>query len=314
MKALTYAAVIAASLVLGLAHASGGSDGSSTEASGVYPFQIAMPQGSVPEGIAIKGSQAFVTSLSTGAIYKVDLLSGDHDVFSPATGAAAAGIMLDGKGRLFIAEGGAGTARVIDSNTGKELASYKLAATDKTFVNDFTRLGNAIYVTESFSPFLYKLPLGEAGRLPDPEAVETIPLTGIAYGEGFNANGITPTPDGKALLIVQTNTGVLFRVNPANGVAEPVDIGDADLTAGDGMLLEGNALYVVRNMANTIAVLEINDDGTRARLKTELKDPGFDTPTAIARFNDRLYLTNARFTVGDAASADFTVNAVSYQP
>jgi hypothetical protein len=39
----------------------------------------------------------------------------------------------------------------------------------------------------------------------------------IAYGEGFNANGIDSLRGGHTLVIVQSNTGKLFRVNPRNG-------------------------------------------------------------------------------------------------
>ncbi|WP_371583799.1 hypothetical protein [Streptomyces sp. NBC_01314] len=39
------------------------------------------------------------------------------------------------------------------------------------------------------------------------DALVHIPLSGdIAYQSGFNANGIARTPDGKALLVVQSNT------------------------------------------------------------------------------------------------------------
>ena len=36
---------------------------------------------------------------------------------------------------------------------------------------------------------------------------------------GFNANGIALTPNGRALLVVQSATGLLFRVNPRTGEA-----------------------------------------------------------------------------------------------
>ena len=46
-----------------------------------------------------------------------------------------------------------------------------------------------------------------------------MPLTGdIVYQAGFNVNGIDATPNGKRLIIVQSNTGQLFKVN-RRGVA-----------------------------------------------------------------------------------------------
>lgn len=275
---------------------------------------IALPTGSIPEGIAIRDSHAFVTSLADGTVYRLDLLTGTHEVFGAPTGNTSVGILADPYQRLFVAEGRSGSVRVLDAHSGKALASYQLATDEPRFINDFTRLGNAIYATDSFAPALYRLPLGEDGALPQQADIERLPLRGIAYRDGFNANGIAPTPDGKALLVVQTNTGLLYRVDPASGAATRVDIGDTDLKGGDGLLLEDHTLYVVRNIPNTLTVLEVDAAGTRARLKAELKDPGFDSPTTVARFRDRLYLPNARFTHAAPATAEFNVISVGYLP
>lgn len=274
-----------------------------------FPPTLSLPDGSVPEGIAIKGAQAYVTSFADGTVYKLNLATGRHKVLSPATGTGAVGIMFH-DGRLFVAGGTAGTVRVLDPGSGKELASYTVGTTSKTFVNDFTVLDGVVYATDTFDPVLHKLPLGENGELPAANQVETIALDGVTYSEGFNINGITTTPDGEALLLVHTNTGLLYRVEESTGAAAPVDIGEADLTWGDGMLLEGNTLYVVRNLPNTVAVLELDDAGTTASLTDELTDPRFDTPTTIARFKDSFYLPNARFTATDPSSADFFVTAI----
>jgi hypothetical protein len=49
---------------------------------------------------------------------------------------------------------------------------------------------------------LYRLPLGPDGQLPSASDVHRVPLTGaIVYAPGFNANGLTRTPDGRALLV-----------------------------------------------------------------------------------------------------------------
>ncbi|GHH76281.1 superoxide dismutase [Promicromonospora soli] len=275
----------------------------------VFPSTLSLPDGSVPEGIAISGIHAYVTSFADGTVYKLNLATGRYKVLSPATGTGAVGIMLH-DGRLFVAGGTAGTVRVLDPGSGEELASYTVGTTGQTFINDFTVLDGVVYATDTFSPVLHKLPLGENGELPAADQVETIALDGITYSEGFNVNGITTTPDGEALLLVQTNTGLLYRVEESTGAADQVDVGEADLTWGDGMLLEGNTLYVVRNFPNTVAVLELDDTGTTAALTDELTDPRFDTPTTIARFKDSFYLPNARFTAEDPSSANFFVTAI----
>lgn len=308
---LCAAAVMASASLLASEDLLAASGTSQDEASST---SIPMPTGSVPEGIAIGNGTAFVTSLSQGAVYRIDLEAGTSEVLRPGNGHSAVGILLDDQERLFVAGGRGGSVEVIDAGTGEILASYKVAEAEETFVNDVDRLGDAVYATDSFAPVLYKLPLGEGGELPAEDDIEAIPLSGMSYVEGFNANGITQTPDESALLIVQMNTGDLFRVDPASGTAEAVDAGEADLKWGDGLLREGNILYVVRNMVNSISVLELDDAGTTARLKDELTDPGFDTPTTIARFEDRLYLPNARFTVEDPASAEFSVIGIRYEP
>jgi sugar lactone lactonase YvrE len=292
----------------------GAEDTSRERQASAFPATVAMPKGSIPEGIAIKGTHAFVTSLSDGTVYKVDLATGKHEVLTPASGAGAAGIMIDNKGRLFVAGGAAGTVRVIDSARGEVLATYKVATGRNAFVNDFAVLGNAIYVTDSSTPVLYKLPLGEKGKLPKQEDIEVVKLNGITYGDGFNVNGIAPTPDGKSLLVVQTNKGLLFRVDETTGAAEPVDAGGVDLTHGDGMLLEGNTLYVVRNMSNTVAVLQLDNTGESARLVNKITDSRFDAPTTIARYEDTFYLPNARFTLKNPTTADFFITAVRMSP
>ena len=59
-------------------------------------------------------------------------------------------------------------------------------------------------------------------------------------------------------MIVQSNTGFLFKVNPSSGVARRIDLGGAVLTNGDGVLVDGRTVYVVRNQLNRIAVVRVS--------------------------------------------------------
>jgi len=101
-------------------------------------------------------------------------------------------------------------------------------------------------------------------------------------------------------------------VNPRTGATTKVDVGGADLTNGDGLLLLGRTLYVVRNRNNLIAVVSLNSAGTAGQLRREITDTRFDVPTTVAAFGDRLYLPNARFgTAGpDPNAATYTAVAV----
>ena len=134
-----------------------------------------------------------------------------------------------------------------------------------------------------------------------------VPLRGA--WAGTSANGIARTPDGKALLVIQSSTGLLFRVNPATGFATQVDLGGSLLLNGDGLLLSGRTLFVVQNRLNQVAVLRLNSAGTSGELTQLLTDPRFDVPTTVAAFGNRLYLPNARFTT--PPTPDTTYNAVA---
>ncbi len=128
---------------------------------------------------------------------------------------------------------------------------------------------------------------------------------------GFNLNGIARTPDGDALLVVQSNTGFLFRVDPATGAATRVDLGGALLTNGDGLLVVGRTLYAVQNQLNRVAVVELNKAGTEGEVTGFLTDPRFDIPTTVAAFGNRLYLPNARFSTPPTPTTPY--NAVGIE-
>ncbi|MFD9192298.1 SMP-30/gluconolactonase/LRE family protein [Streptomyces phaeochromogenes] len=175
-----------------------------------------MPTGFFPEGIAIgNGPTAYITSLANGDVYRLNLVTGAGRVLTPGPGTGAVGIAFDACGRLFVAGGQAGTAWVINPATGRVVTTYRLGAEGSSFVNDFVFTRDAAWITDSSTPVLYKLPLGRRGALPSQADVVRIPLGGdIAFESGFNANGIAQTPDGKALLVVQTNSGLLFPRRP----------------------------------------------------------------------------------------------------
>lgn len=277
----------------------------------LFPTTIALPAGFQPEGIAIGARPyAYFGSRANGDIYRANLATGRGRVISAGPGTQSLGMKIDNRSRLFVAGGNAGNARVIDVRTGRVLASYQFA-TGTTFVNDVVLAHGAAWFTDSLNPVLYKLPLGRRGSLPTAAQVVRVPLTGaITYGPGNNANGIARTPDGRALLIVQSNTGRLFRVDPATGVTTAVDLGGESLIYGDGLLLQGRTLYAVQNRLNTVAVLRLDSAGRTGRLIERVSDPRFDVPTTIAAYGNRLYLPNARFTTPATPTTTYTAVAI----
>ncbi|MGH3023338.1 MAG: SMP-30/gluconolactonase/LRE family protein [Gaiellaceae bacterium] len=279
-------------------------------AGGGFPERIELPDGFAPEGIAIgRGKTFFVGSIPTGAIYRGDLRTGEGGVLvAGAPGRQAIGLDLDVRKRLFVAGGPTGRAFVYDSRSGALLAEYQLTAAP-TFVNDVAVTRDGAYFTDSLRQQLYRVPIGPGGALG--ASAETIPLTGdIAYVAGFNANGIDATPSGKTLVLVQSNLGKLFTADPRSGVAREIDLGGETVTAGDGILLDGKVLYVVRNRENRIAVVRLSRDLSEGEILTHLTHPDFDVPTTIAELGNRLYAVNARFGTPVTSTTPYWVTQV----
>ena len=273
----------------------------------LFPTEIALPNGWLPEGIAIGVLPfAFFGSRADGDLYRVNLITGNGSVFSQGPGTPSVGLKVDLRARLFVAGGPGGDGRVVSAITGEILASYSFASAP-TFVNDVVLTPQAAWFTDTQRPFLYKVPFGLFGRLPSQSEVVAVPLGGA--WAGTSANGIARTPDGNALLVIQSATGLLFRVDPATGAATQVDLGGTLLTNGDGLLLSGHTLFVVQNRLNRVAVVELNSAGTSGEVTQFLTDPRFDVPTTVAAFGNRLYLPNARFTT--PPTPETTYNAIA---
>jgi sugar lactone lactonase YvrE len=260
-------------------------------ASARFPERIPLPDNFRPEGIAIKGHTFYVGSIPTGAIYRGDLRTGEGTTINEgaATGRASIGVEYH-RGLLFVAGGGTGKGFVYSARTGDLLATYTFftpTGQGQTFVNDVVVARGGAYFTDSVRPFLYRVSGGQ---------VTAIPLTGdIVYGPGNNANGIDTTPNGKTLIIVQTNVGKLFTVDRRTGVTREIVL-NKSVTNGDGILLDGRrTLYVVQNRDNKVAVVRLNRQLTAGTVIAELTDPDFDVPTTIDEFGKRLYAVNARF-------------------
>ncbi|KAB1187598.1 MULTISPECIES: superoxide dismutase [Haloferax] len=280
-------------------------------AKSAFPAVIPLPIGFQPEGIVTGlGTDFFVGSLAGGAIYRGDLRTGSGDVFVPPTGGPAVGLSHDARSNyLFVAGGPTGRASVYDADTGALVADYELQ--DSQFVNDVVVTRTAAYFTDSARPSLYRIPLGAGGDVPNQSAVEEIPLSGdFTSVAGFNANGIDAPPNGKYLIVVNTSTGLLYKVDPASGDATEIDLGGETVTAGDGILLAGRTLYVVRNQLNQIAVVTLDPDATAGEVVDVITNPLFDVPTTVTGFGNSLYAVNARFGT-PPANAEYDVVRVS---
>jgi len=279
----------------------------SANAGQAFPEIIPLPGEWGPEGIEVgRGTDFYAGArhLSTfaGAIYKGDLRTGAGDILVPSQpGRAALGLKLDKRSNnLFVAGGPTGAAFVYDGLSGEDLAQIQFAAPPATFVNDVVVTKKAAYFTDSLRPSFYCVPLLPGGQLPNPPVFTEIPLGGgFEFDPGFNINGIAATPNGKALIVVHSGAGLLYRVDPESGVATLIDLGGELVTSGDGLLLEGHTLYVSRNSLNRIAVVKLDPSLTTGVYVEDILSPDFKIPTTIAGFGSSIYAVNARFNLGN---------------
>jgi hypothetical protein len=272
-------------------------------ASAPFPSRIDLPTGFGPEGIAVGAGSTFYTGSLRGAgIWRGDLRTGDGELLVTA-GGPFVGMKVDAHGRLWVAGGPAGNGYLFDARTGDPLATIPLApAGAASFVNDVVVTADAAWFTDSFRGVVYRVSL-------DGTSADPINLSGIAPPAPgvFQLNGIDATPDGRTLVVVNSTAGTLFTVDTTSGEATPIELQGGPVTAGDGILLHGRTLYVVRNELNVVAVVQLSPDLRSGTVVGELTGDT-DVPTTVARFGASLYVVNAAFRPPGAPPAvDFWV-------
>jgi sugar lactone lactonase YvrE len=275
------------------------------------PDRIDLPDGWQPEGITTDGKVLFSGSLANGAILRANPRNGNTRIIARGReGRMAVGVDYDrSRDLLWVAGGGTKTIRAYDAHSGALLATYDFPSAGDRFINDLVVRRRGVFATDSSNQELLvvRLPLGD--RLPGQGAATTRPLTGdLVYQDGFNLNGIVKS--GRRLIAVQSNTGLLFRINPFTGRTRMIDLDGFLVTNGDGLEIDGDILYVVRNQNNEIAVVDLNRRLTRGNVVDQITDDDFDTPTTVALLRDSLYAVNARFGTTEPQPADYWITRV----
>src|SRR5262249_79178 len=252
-----------------------------------------------PEGVAYQPATGnyFVSSNNDGTIFRGNLREPAAAVFlQPGADGrtTATGLKVDSRGRLFVSGAGTGQMFVYDAASGALLGKLSNGKT-QTFINDvaITSDGNA-YFTDSLNPILYKVAADANGHY-TLESWLDFTGTPLTYQQGFNLNGIVASDDGKYLLVVQSNTGKLFRIEIASKAVSEVNLGGATLNNGDGMLLNGQTLYVSRNQNGLIVKVQLAADLASGSVVSSTTDPLLAYPTTLAWANGRLLVVNSQF-------------------
>jgi sugar lactone lactonase YvrE len=305
-RSLTAALLTAGLVATPVAHA----DAAQHAATRTLPRHNNLPDGFQPEGITIRGGpRAYLGSRADGDIYAANLRTGRGRVISQGDGTPAVGLKLDARKRLWVAGGDDGDAKVVNARNGRVLAHYDFTAGD-SFVNDVLLRKGSAWFTDSRRAVLYRVTPhnGQAQQA----SVRTVPLGGAwtQVPDVNNANGISTTPDGRALLVIQSANGFLFRVDPRSGNATRVALGGATLVNGDGLLRRGRLLYAAQNRDNKVAVIRLGKHGRAGRLVRTRTSSDFDVPSTIASWRSGLYLPNARFTTPATPTTAYWITRV----
>jgi sugar lactone lactonase YvrE len=270
-----------------------------------------------PEGVAYDEGRDryFVSSQSNGAI-----LSGDPDrpaaplLSPPGAGgrANANGLDTDRQGRrLFVAGGQTAKLFRLNARTGATTGTFALGT--GSYANDVgvTR-HRGVFVTDSLQPVLWRVGARAASGAAEPWLDLT--TTPIAYATGFNLNGIEATRNGRRLVAVQTNTGQLWRISTkTKRVREIILRGGERVTNGDGLVLRGRTLYVVRNAQGEIVKVKLAKSLASGRIVRRTTNASFRFPTTADIARGRMLVVNSQFDrrgAGQPPERPFTLSSI----
>lgn len=151
--------------------------------------------------------------------------------------------------------------------------------------------GNA-YVTNSAGNYIWKVNSnGEASIFSNSTRFTEYPVDREASYSFCGLNGIAYVSSGGYLLVVQTNTGKMFKVDAEDGTARLVLLNE-DLTAPDGVALRSDGVVlVVTPEVNKLWFLKSNDGWGEGVVfdKIDLDKEGYPT-SVVARERDRAYV------------------------
>jgi sugar lactone lactonase YvrE len=277
------------------------------------PTRIGLPTTvSFPEGIAYDaaGGALYTASAEDGTVIRVNASTGEAAVVTPAgrlmpagttTFPGPLGMEVDSSGRLWVAGGFTGKVWVVNTADGAVLKDVTVPTTPKSLINDVAIVGSTGYFTDTFVPTLWRLS-AEGNTFGNIEPWLDLSDTPIEYGaEGPNLNGITVTPDGRTLIVVHMGKGLLFKIDIATKAVSAIDTAGADLTTADGLVLDGDTLYVIRQGAQEVVTLRLDTALTSGAVVSRFSE-GLAWPATAARVGDDLVVVNTQFNTRGGAT------------
>jgi hypothetical protein len=272
-------------------------------------FTLAPDPAGNPEGIAVddRTGKFYVGITTDGAIYKGKL---GRDTLVPfiagAAGGSAVGMKVH-RGKLYVAGGATGAIKVYDLKTKALVASFDTGAGG--FLNDLvvTHKGD-VFVTDSFRPTLWHVTKAQvkAGS-GTPQALDV--SGSIAFTAGaFNLNGIV-AKDRHTLIVVQTNTGQLWRISLSrnhDAIRKIAEIEGVSLPGGDGMILDRGKLVVVQGgPVPQLHFVKLKHGARKAKDAGTQTSANLHGPSTVARLGKFYLVVNADF--DNTVSPPFTV-------
>ncbi|RLQ22526.1 hypothetical protein DWB85_05925 [Seongchinamella sediminis] len=294
-----------------------------------FPKHVPVLTGSPVEGFTIgSGTTAYSSSID-GSIYKVDLRSGEGEVlvapedsFDIFSDCYKLGMRVDPRSNYLYAAGCFwGNAYVFDADSGEEIARLTVTNFGQV-INDIAITRDAVYFTNFSAPFIHRLPLAANGQMIEGEAPLPIAMQGDDNGDPLasplTANGIVATPNGDALIIGDSVTAQIYRVDPLTGHANRIVVEPPLQGFIDGIVMHEDTLYILSpgNPADPtdidrIQVVELDRELLNGTLVGNIVDPDLDGVASGAMLGGSLYVNNARYRDFPLPTTEYSVTRLN---
>ncbi len=257
-----------------------------------------------PEGLAysFNTNSLYTGSMMHGTLYRAGIKEKGFKAMPVKENPPSALGIKAFTDRLYVANGTNGTVGVFSSTYRQKLYEFtvpKNLGEKEIFINDVAVWDtNKGYVTDSFRPMIYEFDQAKGNTLHEWLNLDD---TVIKYQSGYNLNGIVLTKNKAFLIVIQTNTGELFRIDTKTKKVAKIKVSGAPLRNGDGIAIDGDTLYVAINVAGKLAKVELNSDFTNGT--SSIIKEGLAFPTAVAIGKDAIYVLNSQL---DKAGQDDT--------